>query len=483
MRITHNVEKSMKYLSSKIIALVFILVGVIVVGWWVFSDPVDDIVISNAGEDNRGKSLHRVVVNIGEFFSTFAQPNSQLQESWPRFRGADFDNISKSPIPLIDRFGPNGPDTLWTVRLGEGHSGAAIYKGLVYVLDYDEERRADVLNCIDLISGEKIWERWYKVNIKRNHGMSRTIPAVTEKYILSMGPRTHLMCMERESGDLLWGKDIAFEYDSEIPLWYTGQCPLIDDGVAIIATGGKALMIGIDCKSGETLWEVPNPDGWKMSHASVMPYTFAGKRMYVYSADGGVFAVSADASDKGQLLWKSSAWNHAVVAPSAMCMPDGKIFLTAGYGAGSMMLQLTFNQGFKVDVLGEYKPSQALACEQQTVLYYENHLFGILPKDGGSKRNQLICVHPEDITKDVWSSGKEHRFGLGPYMIADGKIFLLNDDGTLNIIKASSQSFQLLDQASIIQGHDAWAPLALANGYMVLRDAETMVCVDLRKRK
>jgi outer membrane protein assembly factor BamB len=36
-----------------------------------------------------------------------------------------------------------------------------------------------------------------------------------------------------------------------------------------------------------------------------------------------------------------------------------------------------------------------------------------------------------------------------------------------------------LDSYRIIEGHDAWGPLALADGYMVLRDSKTMVCIDL----
>jgi outer membrane protein assembly factor BamB len=76
-----------------------------------------------------------------------------------------------------------------------------------------------------------------------------------------------------------------------------------------------------------------------------MPYTFGGRKMYVYSAIGGLFGVAADGQDVVKVLWKTSAWNHSVVAPSPVCMPDGRIFMTAGYGAGSMSLQLSENSG------------------------------------------------------------------------------------------------------------------------------------------
>ena len=470
--------------NKKIINITLIALGVIAAGallWWLKNDPTTEYSVSLAGADNREEGGAAQVVELGAIFEEYAEDYTELTESWPRFRGSDFDNISKSPVDLIETFPSDGPEVVWSVELGEGHSGAAIYEGLAYILDYDEETRADLLRCFSLADGKEMWKRGYSLNIKRNHGMSRTIPAITEDYILTMGPMCHVMCLERETGDFLWGIDVAKDYESEVPLWYTGQCPLIDDGKAIIATGGNALMIAVDCETGEKLWETPNPDGWKMSHSSVMPFTYGSRKMYVYSAIGGMVGVAADGDDVGEVLWKTDAWNHSVVAPSPVCMDDGKIFMTAGYGAGSMMLKLSENNGeFTIETLYEYAPREGLACEQQTPVLWNGHLFGILPKDGGAMRNQFVCVNPDDAREIVWSSGKEVRFGLGPYFIADNKFFILNDDGTLYIARPSTESYIQVDEYKVIEdGHDAWAPFAIANGYLLMRDADTMVCLNL----
>jgi outer membrane protein assembly factor BamB len=463
------------------IYIVMIFTGLIFIFWWLRNDPSGAFTISLAGTDNREGAGQVQDVNIGEIFESYGSEYEQLTETWPRFRGSDFDNISKSPVSLIDNFPPDGPEILWKRELGEGHSGAAIYEGLVYVLDYDEEQRADILRCISLTDGKEMWIRGYNLNIKRNHGMSRTIPAVTEDYIVTIGPMCHVMCLDRESGDLRWGMDVVKDYNAEIPLWYTGQCPLIDDGKAIIAVGGSSLMVAVDCETGEKIWETPNPEGWKMSHSSVMPFTYGGRKMYVYSAIGALVGVAADGDDAGRILWSTTVWNHSVVAPSPVCMPDGKIFMTAGYGAGSMMAQLSESGGqYTIEVLSKYPPRDGLACEQQTPLFWNGHLIGIIPKDGGPNRNQMVCVHPGDPSFMVWTSGPENRFGLGPYFIADGKLFILNDDGTLIIVRPSIERYIQVDQYKIIEeGHDAWAPFAIADGYLIMRDAKTMVCIDL----
>jgi len=450
--------------------------------WWLMTDPTSKFTESLPGLDKRAVADSvSENVEIGKVFNSYSAGFKEMNETWTRFRGNDYDNISKSAIKLKDKFGPKGADIRWSVQLGEGHSGATIYKGLVYLLDYNEKAKADLLRCFSLADGKELWQRGYNISIKRNHGMSRTIPAITDKYILTMGPRCQVMCLDRTTGNFRWGIDVAKEYSSEIPFWYTGQCPMIDNDVAIIATGGKALMIGVSCETGKKLWEVPNPDGWKMSHSSVMPFTFGGRKMYVYSAIGGLIGIAADGSDIGKVLWKTPAWNHSVVAPSPVCMPDGKIFMTAGYGAGAMILQLKENNGnFTIGVLQEYLPRFGLACEQQTPVYWQGHLFGVLPKDAGSLRNQFVCVDPADCKKMVWTSGQTARFGLGPFFIADNKFFILDDEGTLTIIKPSTSKYIQLDQVKVIKdGADAWAPLAIADGYLLLRDSKTMVCVNM----
>ncbi len=460
------------------------LLGLVFVVYWLWHDPVSDLKISEAGLDNRPPqdSLNDEHVIIGEKFFHYANNQSDLTGKWPRFRGADFDNINKEPIPLIDSWGNEGPKILWKIPVGEGHAAPVIYNGKAYILDYDEIKKADALRCFDLVTGEELWKRQYKVHVKRNHGMSRTVPAMNENYLVTIGPKCHVMCVNPETGDFLWGLDLVKQYGTEIPFWYTGQCPLIDNDVAILAPGGSALVIGVDCATGEVLWETPNPDDWKMSHSSLLPMEFSGKKMYLYAAVGGMVGISAEGDDMGQILWKTNALSPTVVAPSPLVLDDGKIFLTAGYGAGSILVQLQ-NQGvgFSVKVLQQYKPKEGLASEQQTPLLYENHILGIQPKDAGGKRNQLICTDTKDTRNVLWTSGKAERYGLGPYMLADGKLFILDDDGTMSIIEASVNEFKLLDKVRIIEGQDAWGPMALADGYLLMRDLKTLLCLDMRK--
>lgn len=471
--------------KENIAALTVSLIGLAVLGWWLTVNPADDLSEHIPGMDNRPKNLAAAnageIVAIGEFFQTYDGEPASIPGSWPRFRGADYDNISKETIRLKDSWGDGKPEILWSVELGEGHAAPAVHNGRVYVLDYDEAEQADALRCFSLADGKEIWRRWYHVQVKRNHGMSRTVPAVIGKYVVSMGPRCHVMCVNSQSGDSLWSLDLEKDFETKVPFWYTGQCPLIDDTVAVIAPGGKALMIGVDCANGKILWQTPNPQAWQMSHASIIPVTIRNKKMYVYPTVGGLIGVSAESDDRGALLWSAKAWSHSVIAPSAVHLGNARLFLTAGYGAGSMVVQIHEQNGsYSVEVINAYPPKDGIASEQQTPVLYNGRLFAILPKDAGPLRNQFVCVDPADCTDILWSSGQTNRFGLGPYIVADNKFFILNDDGVLTVLKASTTEYIRTAQVQILEGHDAWGPIAVVNGHMLLRDSKRLVCIDVR---
>ena len=154
--------------------------------------------------------------------------------------------------------------------------------------------------------------------------------------------------------------------------------------------------------------------------------------------------------------------------------------MTAGYGAGGMMLNVSEENGrYSVQKLQEYKSSDGLASEQQTPVYYQGFLFSIQPKDAGMLREQLVCYHADDCTTLIWSSGKTNRFGLGPFLIADNKMFVLRDDGVLTVLEASTSGYKPLAQAKILDGRDAWGPMALAGGRLLVRDSKKMVCLNV----
>lgn len=471
-----------------IILLVFTFAG----GWWLVNSPAKAFTERVPGMDDRPKvEAKNDSVIIGEFFDTLGTIDQLLPGDWPGFRGPDRDNISKDTTKLAESWDTTGPAIIWKTTLGEGYAGPVVHNGRVYLLDYNERKKADALRCFSLASGKELWRRWYNVELKRNHGYSRTIPAVTDKYVVTIGPRSHVMCVDPVTGSMLWSIDLETEFGIKgsekgriTPDFYSGQCPLIDNDVAVIAPGGKALMIGVDCKSGKIVWQTPNKDSLRMSHGSIMPMNISGKKMYVYNAVGGVCGVSAEPGDLGKLIWTTTEWSPTTTAASPLYLGNNEIAVFGSYGAGGARIAITSTgSGYSASVKEQHKASNGLTSDQQTPILVGDFIWSVLPENAGPLKKQLVCYNKSDLLKPVWTSGKENRFGrgLGPYIVSGDKLYLLDDDGQLYFFKINNNSVTLIASHKILKGIEAWGPMAIAGQYLIMRDARNLLCLNIGK--
>ena len=463
-----------KFIAIWVVPSVLALVGVMLVYVWVNRDGSSELIErlpGTAGPGLLGEEAEPMGPIEGEL-ARFDGVASKLGGSWPRFRGENFDNINRDEHQLAKSWPAAGPKELWSLEVGEGYAGAAVLNGMVYILDYDKANRADAVRCLSLDDGREIWRYSYPVKVKRNHGMSRTVPAVTDKFIVTLGPKCHVTCLDSQTGEFLWMKNLVGEFSTKVPLWYAGQCPLIDNGLAIIATGGDALLIAVDCATGEVVWKSPNPLGWEMTHSSIMPAELGGKRMYIYSGSGGVAGISAE---DGSILWQSTDWRIRIATvASPLVIGEGKVFLSGGYNSGSMMLEIKKQQDrLTAEPSFKLKP-EVFGATQHTPIFYEGYIYGVRP-DG-----QLVCLSTDG--RVVWTSGSAKRFGIGPFMIANGLIYAMNDMGVLTLIKATPAGYRPLARAKVLEGPESWGPMAVASGRLILRDLKRMICLDISEQ-
>jgi len=451
-----------------------VVVGVVLLYVWISADAAMDLterlpIPENAppASADEGKA-----VLLPEQPVKFDGLPADTLGDWPRFRGANFDAICRDNTVLARTWAVEGPPVLWSIEVGEGYAGPAVSAGRVFLLDYDHKKQADVVRCLSLADGKDIWQYSYGIKIKRQHGMSRTVPAVTDRYIVTLGPKCHVTCLDLATGQFRWMLDLVNDFGAKVPTWYAGQCPLIDDSRAIIAVGGETLMMAVDCETGETIWQSPNPHSWVMTHSSIVPTEFKGTPMYVYCAGGGVVGISAK---DGSILWETDKWRVSTAnVPSPVVVGEGLIFLSGGYNAGSMILRLVQEpNGISAQPVFRLK-ADVFGSPQQTPIFYDGYIYGVRP-DG-----QLTCLDLDG--RVVWTSTTAHRFGLGPYTIANGLIYVMNDSGVLTVGEATPAGYIQLAEAKILDGIESWGPMAIASGRLILRDLTRMVCLDIAQR-
>ena len=466
---------------AKIIPIALTVMGVVMLYVWLGADVGGDLKVRLPGGDKRPKETvdGNEPVKLTGRLVKFDGVAADLPGAWPRFRGANFDAISSEDIALARTWPTDGLRVLWSIEVGEGFAGAAILAGRVYILDYDRENEAEAIRCLSLADGKEIWRYSYPLKVKRWHGMTRTVPAVTDKYVVTLGPKCHVTCVDSTSGKFRWMLNLVREFGTKVPQWYTGQCPLIEDGKAIIAPAGDVLMMAVDCQSGEIVWKTPNPDGWVMTHSSIVPMEFKGRRFYVYCGgsrdSGGVVGVSAQ---DGSVLWKTDRWKVGTNVPSPVIIGEDRIFLTAGYGQyehGCMMLRLVEVDG-KVDTQPEFEhPTEVFSSMQQTPIFYDGYIYGVRMDD-----KQLTCLDLQGNV--VWGSTSANKFGHGSYVIAGGLIYVLNDSGVLTLVEPTPTGYVPLAQAKVLEGPDSWGPMAIASGRLILRDLNRMICLDVTEQ-
>jgi outer membrane protein assembly factor BamB len=467
-----------KPLIADVVPMTFAVAGVVSLMYlWLSADAAVSFQERLPGADNKPANIGQgdEPIKIAGTLTRGQGVPSELPGAWPRFRGEHYDAISRETVPLSRTWPAEGPRALWSIDVGEGYAGAAVLAGRVYILDYDQVNHADVVRCLSLDDGREIWRYSYPIRIKRFHGMSRTVPAVTDEYVVTLGPRGHVTCLDSQTGEFRWMLNLVQEYGTTIPQWYAAQCPLIDDGKAIIAPAGSVLMMAVDCATGEVIWETPNPDKWVMTHSSIVPMEFGGKRFYIYCGGstnaGGVVGVCAE---DGQVLWKTEQWRVRTNVPMPVVIGEDRVFLSAGYGQydyGCMMLRLS-ESGGQINVASEFlHPTGVFGSMQHTPIFYNGHIYGV----GMDK--QLVCLDPQGNV--VWTSTSANTFGSGPYTLVDGLLYVMNDSGVLTLVEATPAGYNPLARAKVLHGIESWAPMAVSSGRLIVRDLTRMVCLDI----
>ncbi len=453
------------------------VLGVLLIAVWLRGSEVRDIEKRVPTEDARPPKVEEVtqVHNPGTLITGTGKPADD-EGSWPRFRGADYSNIVRDAQGLARSWPPERLRVLWQLEVGEGYAGPVIHNGRVYLIDYDRQKQEDAIRCLSLGDGSEVWRYTYYVRVKRNHGMSRTVPAVTDDYVVTIGPKCHTTCLDARTGQLIWKMDLVEQFGTKVPPWYAGQCPYIEGDRVILAPGGEPLMMAVELATGKVIWQTPNPGGWGMTHSSIMPMDYNGSRQYIYCTTKGVVGVSAE---DGRVLWTKPDWR---TAPANIATPvvvgNDRIFLSSGYNKGAVMIRLT-DAGEHIEVEEVFRLKHTVfGSEQHTPILYKDHIYGTVPRQGKMPLGRLACLDLEGNL--LWVSGAERAFEYGPFILADGLLFVLHGrEGTLHLVEADPGGYNELAQAKVLEGHDAWAPMAMASGKLLLRDLTQMVCLEV----
>jgi len=363
---------------------------------------------------------------------------------WPQFLGPSRD--ATSPEKGLMRSWPEGgPKVLWTVRTGPGYGGAAVRDGQVYMMDR-ERGRTDILRVFDLATGKELWKFGYPAPGRISHPGSRSTPAVGERLVVIVGPKGHVHCLDRATHRVVWKKHLLEDYGTKGPTWAVTQSALIYKDMVILAPQSRRVGItALDLATGRVRWESP-PVG-PMDYASPMLRTVGGVEQVTIVNREGVSAVDAAT---GRLLWR---YRH----PCRILVPPK--------GAG----------GFEVTELARI---EKVGSHIHPAFFHGGYLYALC--NTNERKDGLVCF---DLRcRIVWQTGRSPNLSKGGSILtADGLIYQMDGaTGELHIVEPSPKGFRSLDKVKLLGGREIWGPLALSDGYLIVRDQMQMKCLDIK---
>jgi len=412
-----------------------------------------------------------------------------FSQDWSQYLGPE--RNSTSPQKEILRTWPQkGPEVLWTVDVGIGFGGPVVKDGKVYLLDRDD-KAGDILRCFDLSNGKVLWSFAYDAPGSVMFPGSRSVPAIDGNRIYSAGPYGNLYCIDINTHKPIWSKNLWTDFGgAEIPKWAISQCPLVYGDLLIVASQApKAGVVAYDKLTGKVKWSTPSigPTGY-VSPAIVK----IGKEDHVVmitasegrgeSASGG--KVVGINPLTGKILWEYTNWQCAIPAPSAVDAGEGRMLISGGYNAGSAMIKVEKKTDGSYNVTELYKNAEFGAHTQPPVLYNGNFYAQYSTNE---RKDGLVCM---SITGEIkWKTMRVPLFDKGGLIIADGLLLATDGSNKLYLIEPDPSAFKPLASSDLLNRDAAdqklstqnWAPLALSNGKLLIRDHKKMLCVKVAK--
>jgi len=410
-------------------------------------------------------------------------------QDWPQYLGPKRNSTSDQKS-ILRTWPQQGPEVLWTVDVGIGFGGPVIKEGKVYLLDRDD-KVGDNLRCFDLSSGKELWNFGYPAPGSVMFPGSRSVPTLDGNRIYSCGPYGNLYCIDINTHKPVWNKNVWTDFGGgEIPRWAVTQCPVVYGNLLILASQApQAGVVAYDKLTGNIKWKTPSlgPVGYvspeivkvgKEDHL-VMITASAGRGT---TASGG--KVVGIEPLTGKILWEYTNWQCGIPVPGALDAGDGKVLITGGYNAGAAMIKIEKKADGSFSVTELYKNPDFGAHTQPPVLvngYFYAQYSTNERKDG------LVCMSIDGQVK--WKTGRAPLFDKGGVILADGLLLVTDGASRLYLIEPDPSAFKPVATAELLKGDSGdqrfptqnWAPLALSNGRLLIRDQSRLMCVKVAK--
>lgn len=419
------------------------------------------------------------------FVLVFVFSSCVKQSNWNQYLGPTRNAISKE-TGILRVWPEEGPSKLWEFKLGPGYGGASIFGDEVFLLDRVDEKQ-DILRCIDLNTGVEKWNFAYEAEGEIPYPGSRIVPYVDKDFVWCVGPHGDFYCVSKETRDKVWYHDLKEEFDAPMPYWGFSQSPLIYNDLVIVAPQGKKAGVAAFNKiTGDLVWKSRPLTGMSF-HVSPTLANYGGVDQVIMISpydrrdSTKIHEVVAFDTKTGEELWNYDGLkSFATITPATVIDEKRLVFTDCSYNGNynpvTILLEVTKEENsFQVK---EIFKTEETGCKMHPPVLFENHLY----LNNNGRPNALTCLTLEG--EMLWEKESSENFEMGALILVDGLLICQNGkNGDIHLVEPTPKGYKELGKASFFNAEksQAWAPIAFAQGKLIVRDMEKMVCVDLMK--
>jgi outer membrane protein assembly factor BamB len=416
------------------------------------------------------------------------EPLAIGREDWPQFDGPHRDGRLDSvqvrpgwdlgqPRKLTD-FEHRPPRQLWRHAVGAAWSSFAVVGDFAFT---QEQRGPDeAVVCYDSRTGKQIWahlDRGLRFEQTMAGVGPRATPTVYDSRVYSLGATGILNCFAARSGALLWTKDVIKEAGVDLLQFGLSGSPLVYDNLVVVNPGGPRqaidgtktsgrALIAYDRLTGKEVWAAGD---YQAGYASPILANLGGvKQVIIFDGLGGA---GHDAAT-GKQLWRTPEWTnefHNNIAQPIVGKDaggEGAVFLSSGYGAGSILFDVS-KSGNDWTVAKRWSAPNKFKLKFNSGVARDGVIYGL---DEGI----LACF---DLTTghQRWKRG---HYGYGQLLMFENLLLVISEEGDAVFLDVSPKNAQEVVRFHAIDGK-TWNHPAYSGGRLYLRNGEEAVCYDL----
>lgn len=405
--------------------------------------------------------------------SVIASEGLGQQPNWPQWRGPERDGISKE-TGLLKSWPAGGPKRDWMFEnCGTGFGGPAVVDGRIYIMG--ARGGEDFLLCLDSAKGTEIWRASMGDALKNDWADgSRGTPSVVEGRVYALSGSGTLICVQARDGREVWRKTMQ-ELGGATPFWGYSESVLVDGNRVLCTPGGKqGAIAAFNRTTGAALWR--SSDVTEVAHySSIIRAEFHGRPQYVQLMEKRLIGL---APDTGELLWEAPFPGGNVAVIPTPIASNGKVFVTAGYGAGCMLVDVAADNTAKV-----LYDNNVMKNHHGGVVLVGDYIYGHSDDVGWICMNFLTG-------KRMWRD--EEVFDKGAITYSDGLLYCVGegngqDDANVALVEPSPDGwkeisrFKLNPQSTIRKPYGRiWTHPVIVGGKLILRDQDKLYCYDVK---